>query len=418
MNSIETIIKDIYIKDGDVFDIYKNQILELYPNSKMSPSFRMTINEIENKRKYTRISGIVLSGVIIPGETIKILPEGLIATVLACSNKEVISGKPLAINIAPVSKLNITGMISTAKNPQQTGMLFRVKICWFSEQAPIVHRRYAFMFGRQRICGSIIKIKDFSDILKHYKCDILLDGCIAFDSASENPISGTFIIDSEDKNRLCGIGAIEYALRRGSNIHQQFSDISKEARAIIKTQKPCVLWLTGISGAGKSTIANAVEKKLYQRGYHTYLLDGDNIRPGLNRDLGFSEEDRVENIRRIAEVAYLMADAGLIVIAATISPFKSDRAMVRRLFTKGEFFEIYVDTPLSLAETRDPKGLYVKARNGEIKNFTGIDSPYEPPNNPEIRIDTSYDSIKTATSKIIMMLFSHGVIDKNRFENL
>lgn len=410
MYSLENMLYNVYLSDKYTFNMHKKNILALYPHDNLSEIFRMTIREIKNLRKYSQISGLVLSGTIAAGETIRILPDGTAATVLDCSGAQPAPGESLTLNIEHISKLNLTGMVSLAKSPQQTASLFRVKIYWISTSAPIAGRRYAFMFGRQRTYGTINKIKNFNETTKHYTCNILLEDCVAFDPVSENPATGTFIIDSEDKSTLCGIGVIEYALRRGANIHQQFIDISKEARASIKLQKPCVLWLTGLSGAGKSSIANAVEKELYQKGYHTYLLDGDNIRHGLNSDLGFSEEDRVENIRRIAEVAHLMTDAGLIVITAFISPFRSDRAMARRLFAEGEFIEVYIDTPLSVAEGRDPKGLYIKARHGELKNFTGINSPYEAPEHPEIWIDTTQESIQTAAAKIIAELNTRGFI--------
>jgi bifunctional enzyme CysN/CysC len=199
---------------------------------------------------------------------------------------------------------------------------------------------------------------------------------------------------------------IHFALRRAQNIHWQAVDVHKEARAAQKSQKSCVLWFTGLSGAGKSTIANLVEKKLAARGRHTFLLDGDNVRHGLNRDLGFTEADRIENIRRVGEVARLMADAGLIVLTAFISPFRAERHMVRRMLPEGEFIEVFVDTPLAEAEKRDVKGLYAKARAGELKNFTGIDSPYEPPENAEIHIDTTTVTAEEAADAIVEKLLS------------
>jgi bifunctional enzyme CysN/CysC len=202
---------------------------------------------------------------------------------------------------------------------------------------------------------------------------------------------------------------IDFALRRAHNIHLQHHDIDKATRAAAKGQKPCVLWFTGLSGSGKSTVANLVEKKLHAMGHHTYLLDGDNVRHGLNRDLGFTEEDRVENIRRVAEVAKLMVDAGLIVLTAFISPYRSERQMARALFEEGEFIEIFTDTPLEIAERRDPKGLYKKARRGELKNFTGIDAPYEIPITPEIALNTTHTEIEEAASQIMRFLKHHAI---------
>jgi bifunctional enzyme CysN/CysC len=218
---------------------------------------------------------------------------------------------------------------------------------------------------------------------------------------ARNSALGGFILIDKLTNATVACGMLHFALRRSQNIHRQHLDVSRETHAALKGQKAAVLWFTGLSGAGKSTIANLVEKKLVARGRHTYLLDGDNVRHGLNRDLGFTETDRIENIRRVGEVARLMADAGLIVLTAFISPFRAERHMVRRMITEGEFFEIFVDTPLAEAERRDEKGLYAKARAGELKNFTGIDSPYEAPENAEIRIDTTRLTADQAADLIV-----------------
>ena len=233
---------------------------------------------------------------------------------------------------------------------------------------------------------------------------------MAFDPYVENRDTGGFILIDRLTNATVGAGLIHFALRRSQNIHWQALDVHKGSRAALKGQKPCVLWFTGLSGAGKSTIANLVEKQLHALGRHTYLLDGDNVRHGLNRDLGFTDADRVENIRRVAEVARLMADAGLIVMVSFISPFRAERRMARALFESGEFFEVYVDTPLAVAEARDVKGLYAKARRGELKNFTGIDSPYEPPEQPEIYIDTTSKSSEESASAIVDELREAGML--------
>jgi bifunctional enzyme CysN/CysC len=212
-------------------------------------------------------------------------------------------------------------------------------------------------------------------------------------------------------NNTVGAGLIHFALRRSQNIHWQAIEVNKDAHAALNAQRPCIVWFTGLSGAGKSTIANIVEKKLHARGHHTYLLDGDNVRHGLNRDLGFTEADRVENIRRVAEVARLMVDAGLIVLVSFISPFRAERRMARALVQPDEFCEVFIDTPLAVAEQRDRKGLYSKARRGELKNFTGIDSPYEPPENPELRIDTVSDKAEDAAEAVIERLRHMGVLE-------
>jgi bifunctional enzyme CysN/CysC len=241
-------------------------------------------------------------------------------------------------------------------------------------------------------------------------CELELDRPIPFEPYGQNRALGGFILIDRLTNNTAGAGLINFALRRSQNVHWQALDVDRQLRARLKGQKACVLWLTGLSGAGKSTIANRVEKRLAAAGRHTYLLDGDNVRHGLNKDLGFTAQDRVENIRRVAEVARLMVDAGLIVLVSFISPFRSERRMARELFTPGEFFEVFVDTPLAEAERRDVKGLYRKARRGELKNFTGIDSPYETPENPEIRIDTTALSADEAAARVIAHLESRKVI--------
>jgi bifunctional enzyme CysN/CysC len=239
-------------------------------------------------------------------------------------------------------------------------------------------------------------------------CEIELGEPIAFDPYRENRDTGGFVLVHRITGDTVGAGLIEFALRRSHNLVWQPLTIDKRARAASLQQHPLVLWLTGISAAGKSTIANLVERELHRRGHHTYLLDGDNVRHGLNSNLGFTEADRIENIRRAAEVARLMTDAGLIVLVSFISPYRAERRMARALFEPHEFFEIFVDAPLALAEQRDPKGLYRKARRGELRNFTGIDAPYEPPENPELRIDTSRLAPDEAARSIIELLERDG----------
>src|SRR5437867_536401 len=242
-------------------------------------------------------------------------------------------------------------------------------------------------------------------------CNLNLDRAIPFDPYEHNRDAGGFIFIDRLTNHTIGAGLLHFALRRSQNIHWQSIEVNKSAHAALKGQKPVVVWFTGLSGAGKSTIANLVEKRLHALGRHTYLLDGDNVRHGLNKDLGFTEADRVENIRRVAEVARLMVDAGLIVLVSFISPFRAERRLARSLVEEREFCEVFVDTPLSIAEQRDRKGLYEKARRGELKNFTGIDSPYEPPENPEIRIDTTSKAPEDAAELIVAHLRAMGILD-------
>jgi bifunctional enzyme CysN/CysC len=241
-------------------------------------------------------------------------------------------------------------------------------------------------------------------------CNIDLDRAVAFAPYADNRQLGGFIIIDRFTNNTVGMGLIHFALRRAANIHWQALDVSKSTRAKNARQKPCILWFTGLSGAGKSTIANLVEKKLQTQGHVTYLLDGDNVRHGLNKDLGFTDADRVENIRRVAEVSRLMVDAGLIVLVSFISPFRSERLLARELMDKGEFVEIFIDTPLAVCEERDPKGLYKKARAGEIKNFTGIDSEYEAPVESELRIDTTLHAPAVAAHIVTEYLERHGAL--------
>ena len=240
--------------------------------------------------------------------------------------------------------------------------------------------------------------------------DLELDRPIAFDAYEDNRETGGFILVDRISNETVGAGMIRFALRRASNLRWQAVDVDKEARAGAKGQTPSALWFTGLSGAGKSTIANLVETELHRRGCHTYMLDGDNVRHGLNKDLGFTQADRVENIRRVAEVARLMTDAGLIVLVSFISPFRSERRMARELFDEGEFIEVFVDTPLEVAEERDPKGLYAKARRGDLANFTGIDSPYEPPEHAELRLDTTELSPEECAAQVVRELEQRGML--------
>jgi len=241
-------------------------------------------------------------------------------------------------------------------------------------------------------------------------CNISLDRPVPFDAYDENREMGAFILVDRFTNATVAAGMLHFALRRADNVHWQAIEVDKLAHAALKGQKPCVVWFTGLSGSGKSTIANILERKLHQLGRHTYLLDGDNVRHGLNKDLGFTDADRVENIRRVAEVAGLMVDAGLIVLVSFISPFKAERRLARDRVEAHEFLEVYVETPLEVAEQRDVKGLYAKARRGELANFTGIDSPYEAPENPEIRVDTTTLDAEAAADAILEHLRNEGII--------
>jgi bifunctional enzyme CysN/CysC len=310
-------------------------------------------------------------------------------------------------------------VIAAAGDPPEAADQFEATIVWMGEDELLPGRGYWMKIGTELVTATVQHPKYEVNVntLEHLAAPTLALNAIgiaeiatdreivfepyAVEGTSANKALGGFILIDKLTNATVACGMLHFALRRALNIHRQHLDVSRETHAQIKGQKPAVLWFTGLSGAGKSTIANLVEKKLVARGRHTFLLDGDNVRHGLNRDLGFTEADRIENIRRVGEVARLMSDAGLIVLSAFISPFRAERDMVRSMIPEGEFFEIFVDTPLAEAEKRDVKGLYAKARAGELKNFTGIDSPYEPPEAPEIHIDTTSLTADQAADRIV-----------------
>ena len=293
---------------------------------------------------------------------------------------------------------------------------FEATLEWLDSKPLLPGRTYLFTLDQQHVPATITKLKyrintnsqkkEPVNTLGQHETGVInfsLANSIEYDEATQNDLLAFTLFDPEYKTQLAR-GTINHSLRRATNIRWQLLDIDKSARASLLDQKPCVIWLTGFSGSGKSTIANLVEKKLYAQGLHSYLLDGDNVRHGLNKDLGFTDADRVENIRRIAETAKLMVDAGLIVLTSFISPFRTERQMARKMLGDGEFIEVFVDAPIELCEQRDPKGLYKKARNGQIKNFTGFDSPYEKPETAEIVIDTATQSAEQAAEKIVTYL--------------
>jgi bifunctional enzyme CysN/CysC len=303
------------------------------------------------------------------------------------------------------------------------GEQFEATLVWMAEEPMLRGRSYVMRVGTSTASATIspLKYKFNVDSLERLAaeqlelneigvCELELDRPIAFDPYSENRDTGGFVLIDRVTNATVGAGMLNFELRRSRTLRWQTIDVDKEAHAELKGQRPCMLWLTGLSGAGKSTIANLVEKKLHSLGHHTYLLDGDNVRRGLSKDLGFTDADRVENIRRVAEVGALMVDAGLIVLLSFISPFRSERRMARGLVQDAEFIEVFVDVPLEVAEARDSKRLYERARRGEIKNFTGIDSPYEKPEAPEVHIDTTQATPEEAAEQILDELRRRGII--------
>jgi bifunctional enzyme CysN/CysC len=302
------------------------------------------------------------------------------------------AGQAVTLTLTDEIDVSRGDVIAAADAPLQVADQFEASIVWMDDEPLPPGRTYLLKIGARTATAQVTAIKHRINVNTLEKlaakrlelndiavCNLSLDRPIAFEPYEANRDLGGFILIDRITNRTVGAGMIRFALRRADNIHWQAIDVTREARAAMKGQKGRIIWLTGLSGAGKSTIANLVDRRLHALGRHTYLLDGDNVRHGLNRDLGFTEEDRVENIRRVAEVARLMADAGLIVITAFISPFRAERRVARELMPQGEFIEVFVDAPLEVAEARDVKGLYAKARAGQLKNFTGIDSPYEPP---------------------------------------
>jgi bifunctional enzyme CysN/CysC len=300
---------------------------------------------------------------------------------------------------------------------------FAAHLLWMSEEELLPGRQYLLKIGAKTVPASVTELKHKIDVnnLDHLAaktlqlnevgfCNLSTTEPIAFDAYADNRDTGAFIVIDRFTNGTVGAGMIEFGLRRATNVHWQALDVSKEVRAQLKGQSPAILWFTGLSGSGKSTIANIVEQKLLAMGRHTYMLDGDNVRHGLNRDLGFTDADRVENIRRVAEAARLFVDAGLIVLVSFISPFRSERRTARELVKPGEFLEVFVDAPLEVCMARDPKGLYKRAQAGEIKHFTGISSPYEAPEHAEIHLETATMSPEAAADRVIDQIRKAGII--------
>jgi bifunctional enzyme CysN/CysC len=370
--------------------------------------FRMAVQWVNRPNlDFRGFAGQLASGVIKPGDKIRALPSGKESSIESISTydgnlEQAVAGQSITLTLSDEIDISRGDMIVSAAEPASIGKQFNTTIIWMHEEALMPGRTYLMQVGTKTVVASITDIKyqlnvNTMEQLAAKKlelnaigeCNISLDQDIAFDSYKANRDTGSFILIDRMTNNTVGAGLINFALRRSTNITVQHTEVSKGARAALKTQKPCVIWFTGLSGSGKSTIADLVEQQLLASGHHTYLLDGDNVRHGLNNDLGFTDQDRVENIRRIAEVSKLMVDAGLIVLASFISPFRAERMMARGMLEAGEFIEIFINTPLEVAEDRDVKGLYKKARRGELKNFTGIDSPYQTPENAECTVDTS-----------------------------
>ena len=394
-----------------------------------SQPFRLAVQWVARPTaEFRGFAGFVCSGAIHRGDRVRILPAGRLTQVSSiavgeCQQESAVAGQSVMVTLADEVDVSRGEVMSTADAPPGVANQFEATIIWMHDQPMLQGRSYLVKLATQMATATIapLKYKINVNSFEHVAaktlelneigvCVLELSRPITFAPYAENRDLGGFIIIDPVTNNTVGAGLLLFALRRSQNVHWQMLDIDKHARAEGKGQKPCVLWFTGLSGAGKSTIANLVEKKLHALGRHTYLLDGDNVRHGLNKDLGFTDADRVENIRRVAEVSRLMVDAGLIVLVSFISPFRTERQMARALLADGEFFEVFVDTPLAVAERRDPKGLYKKARRGDLKNFTGIDSPYEAPEQPEIKLDTTLSAPEDAADAIIEHLRQAGLI--------
>lgn len=392
--------------------------------------FRMPVQWVNRPNlDFRGFTGMIASGSIKPGDAIRVQPSGQSSTIKQIYTfdgdlEQAIAGQSVTLLLEDEIDISRGDVISGVDQPAEIADQFETSLVWMHDEPLLPGRPYLMKLGTQTMSATVTDIKYQVNIntLEHTAakqldlngigvCTLSLNKAVAFDPYKENADTGGFILIDRMTNNTVGAGMLNFALRRSQNIHMQHVDIDKQARAVSKAQQPAVLWFTGLSGAGKSTIANLVEKKLHTAGQHTYLLDGDNVRHGLNRDLGFTDADRVENIRRVGEVAKLMVDAGLIVLTAFISPFRSERQMARDLVEEGEFIEIFVDTPLNVAEDRDPKGLYKKARRGELKNFTGIDSAYEAPENPDLHIKTTEMSSDEAADAIVEMLRKRQIVN-------
>jgi bifunctional enzyme CysN/CysC len=397
--------------------------VELSVDAGQNKPFRLPVQWVNRPNlDFRGFSGQIASGVVKPGDAIRVIPSGKTSTVKSIVTMdgdldEAVVGQSITLTLEDEIDCSRGDVICAADSPAESADSFEATLVWMSDIDLLPGRSYIMKIGTQTVAASIQQPKYRLDINTMDElaaktlqlndigvCAMTTDKRIVFEPYAENREMGGFILIDRITNATIAAGMIHFALRRSQNVHWQSVDIGREAHAAQKNQKPAVLWFTGFSGSGKSTIANMVEKKLHELGKHSFLLDGDNVRHGLNKDLGFTDADRVENVRRIGEVAKLMTDAGLIVLTSFISPFRAERDMVRGMLPEGEFIEIFIDTPLAEAERRDVKGLYKKARSGQLKNFTGIDSPYEAPEEPEIIIDTMALTPEAAADLIVEKL--------------
>ena len=396
------------------------EAVEVTAQREVEKPFRMPVQWVNRPNlDFRGFSGLIAGGSVKPGDAVRILPSGKTSTVsrivtLDGDLDEAVAGQSVTLTLADEVDCSRGDVIAVADAPPEVADRFEATLVWMADEAMIPGRAYWLKLATQNVSATVQAPKYEINVntLDHLAAktlelngigvvEVATDKPLVFEAYGDNRTLGGFILIDKLTNATVAAGMLHFSLRRAQNVHWQATDISRDAHAGLKNQRPAVLWFTGLSGSGKSTIANLVEKKLHRMNRHTFLLDGDNVRHGLNKDLGFTEADRIENIRRVGEVAKLMTDAGLIVITAFISPFKAERDMVRSMLPEGEFVEIFIDTPLAEAEKRDVKGLYKKARAGQLKNFTGIDSPYEAPEEAEIRIDTTAMTPEEAADLIV-----------------
>jgi bifunctional enzyme CysN/CysC len=388
--------------------------------------FRLPVQWVNRPNlDFRGFSGLIATGSVRPGDVIRVLPSGKTSTVARIVTfdgdlDQAVAGQSVTLCLSDEIDCSRGQVIAPADAPPQVADQFEATLVWLNDEALIPGRAYWLKLATQTVSASVQPPKYVVNVntIEHMAAktldlnaigvvELTTDRPIVFEAYADNRTLGGFILIDKISNATVAAGMLHFSLRRAQNVHWQALDVTRQARAALKGQTAHVLWFTGLSGSGKSTIANLVEKKLHAMGKHTFLLDGDNVRHGLNKDLGFTETDRIENIRRVGEVARLMTDAGLIVITAFISPFRAERDMVRAMIEPGEFVEVFIDTPLEEAERRDVKGLYKKARAGALKNFTGIDSPYEAPEKPEIRIDTARETAEDAAERIVDHILGH-----------
>jgi bifunctional enzyme CysN/CysC len=394
--------------------------------------FRMPVQWVNRPNlDFRGFCGTVVGGTVRAGDPVRVLPAGRSSAVARIVTDDgdldhAMSGQSITVMLADEIDVSRGDVLATASSPPAVADQFEADLIWMADDALVANRHYLLKIGALTVGATVAMPKYRVDVNTLQRlaaktlelneigvCTLTLDRPIPFDPYSENRDMGGFILIDRLTNGTVAAGLLHFALRRSQNVHWQAVEVDKRARRSLNNHRSVILWFTGLSGAGKSAIANVVEKRLHSEGVRTYLLDGDNVRHGLSKDLGFTSADRIENMRRVAEVAKLMVDAGLVVLVSFISPFREERAMARAMVEEAEFCEVFVDTPLAVAEQRDVKGLYAKARRGELKNFTGVDSPYERPENPELAIDTTSVSPAEAADQVISRIRSLGVIDND-----